>query len=158
MLKNILFIMISFFYIGCGSSTVNDLLGIDENEVTIDTRNLNTSFKIKLEAQDLLSTATSDVVSVSYYIDDENNVQLFEYKSSLKSTVETTCIQTLVESDGITFDCTTDYTNTFQDGNSDSDLKKTIKLYNGLGYKVYMEEIEGLGNKSSRLIGTITLI
>ena len=144
MLKNILFTIVSFFYIGCGSSTLNDILGVDENEIRVESSQINDTFAIRLDVNlistDITKLGLTDIFKVAYILENSEGSKVLNYEASLKSNVITICNQSLFESDGITYTCKTNYSNDLARVNVDEDLTQTIKLFNNESYKVILKE------------------
>ncbi|MBU3015768.1 hypothetical protein KO488_13440 [Poseidonibacter lekithochrous] len=166
MFKNMMFLLVPLLFIACGSSKVNDILGIDENEIRVDSSNMNTSFEITLDinliSTDLTKLGLTDVVNVSYILEDDEGSELLEYKAHLKSEVNTECTRTLTESNGDTFSCKTKYSNDLARTNVDEDLTQTIKLLTNKTYKIILKEYHAKIDEvkiddSEKLITTLEL-
>lgn len=162
MFKNLLLISLSLFIVGCGSSAsklIKELIGFKDTKASLDTSNMDNSFSVRVEVNEIITNIAnilpSTVIRAGYFIEDEDGKQLFEYKAVLETTINTTCTKNLLEADGISYECNTKYSNS--NAYPSYDRNKTIKLFNNKTYYVKLEEVNSLGNKSYKLVGSVKL-
>lgn len=160
MIRNFLLGLSLFLFSGCsGSDILKDLIGFEDTKATLNTANMNAQFSINFDVNEVIFNPSNplptDIIRASYFIEDKDGNQLFEYKAVLETTINTICNQNLVESDGITYNCNTTYSNS--QAYPGYDRNKTIKLLNDEVYTVRMEEVRSLSGSKYKTIGTVQI-